>query len=150
MSLTRCPNGHMFSTRKHGNTCPYCNSVVNIAAPKSAEPAAKTNVAGDDDKTMPYLGETVGIHPVTGWLVCIEGAQVGQDYRIMAEKTLSGAQRKCMSVLSETTRFPAEIMRSLCMIRRNATFTCCQAIRQAWRITITRRYIHQWSWLLMT
>ena len=25
MSLMRCPNGHMFSTRKHGSICPYCN-----------------------------------------------------------------------------------------------------------------------------
>ena len=25
MSLMRCPNGHMFSTRKYGTTCPYCN-----------------------------------------------------------------------------------------------------------------------------
>ncbi|NEU28908.1 FHA domain-containing protein [Paenibacillus polymyxa] len=104
MSLTRCPNGHMFSTRKHGNTCPYCNTVVNIAAPKNAEPAAKTNVAGDDDKTMPYLGETVGIHPVTGWLVCIEGAQVGQDYRIMAEKNFIGrAEEMHVRIIGDNT-----------------------------------------------
>ncbi|MFM9276561.1 FHA domain-containing protein [Paenibacillus jiagnxiensis] len=87
MSLTRCPNGHMFSTRKHGYTCPYCNSAVHSEAP-----AGRQNVQqqGEDDKTMPYLGETTGIHPVTGWLVCIEGAQVGQDYRIMAEKNFIG------------------------------------------------------------
>ncbi len=25
MSLMRCPNGHMFNTRRHGSICPYCN-----------------------------------------------------------------------------------------------------------------------------
>ncbi len=84
MSLTRCTNGHMFSSRKHGSTCPYCNIVV--------EPAAKSTavMVADDDKTMPYLGEAEGVEPVTGWLVCIEGPQLGQDYRIMAEKNFIG------------------------------------------------------------
>ncbi|CAM4485365.1 MAG: FHA domain-containing protein [Paenibacillus macerans] len=90
MSLTRCMNGHMFSSRKHGNTCPYCNTTVEqpARAPKSAQsPAAAADM---DEKTMPYLGETTGIQPVTGWLVCVEGPQMGQDYRIMAEKNFIG------------------------------------------------------------
>ncbi|GIO01004.1 FHA domain-containing protein [Brevibacillus laterosporus] len=87
MSLTRCTNGHMFSTRKHGNTCPYCNIVVEQAA--RGENKSQVRPA-DEEKTMPYLGETTGIEPVTGWLVCIEGPQQGQDYRIMAEKNFIG------------------------------------------------------------
>ncbi|MWC31332.1 FHA domain-containing protein [Paenibacillus sp. MMS18-CY102] len=88
MSLTRCLNGHMFSTRKHGNVCPYCSVSVEPAAVKmdkrpSVQPA-------EDEKTMPYIGETRGIDPVTGWLVCIEGPQQGQDYRIMSEKNFIG------------------------------------------------------------
>ncbi|QDS32802.1 FHA domain-containing protein [Brevibacillus brevis] len=87
MSLTRCANGHMFSTRKHGSTCPYCSMVVE----PGAKPDNKAPVrVAEDDKTMPYLGETEGIEPVTGWLVCIEGPQQGQDYRIMAEKNFIG------------------------------------------------------------
>ncbi len=87
MSLTRCANGHMFSTRKHGNTCPYCNITVE-SMPKGE---SRRQASGDtEEKTMPYLGETVGIHPVTGWLVCIEGPQIGQDYRIMSEKNFIG------------------------------------------------------------
>lgn len=74
----------MFSSRKHGSTCPYCSLVVEPAAKSEGRPQARS--AEDDDKTMPYLGETEGIEPVTGWLVCIEGPQQGQDYRIMAEK----------------------------------------------------------------
>ncbi len=43
-----------------------------------------------DDKTLPYLGEMDGIDPVTGWLVCIEGPQMGRDYRILSEKNFIG------------------------------------------------------------
>ncbi|MBG9795980.1 hypothetical protein ABD76_27525 [Paenibacillus dendritiformis] len=89
MSLTRCANGHMFSTRKHGNICPYCN--ISVEAAPGGDAAAKKLVRPEEDeKTMPYLGETTGIDPVTGWLVCIEGPQLGQDYRIRAEKNFIG------------------------------------------------------------
>ncbi len=87
MSLTRCPNGHMFSTRKHGNVCPYCSSSVEFQGAKGGEKRPVQQVE-EDEKTMPYMGEVKGIDPVTGWLVCIEGPQLGQDYRIMAEKNL--------------------------------------------------------------
>ncbi|WP_088829948.1 MULTISPECIES: FHA domain-containing protein [Paenibacillus] len=87
MSLTRCANGHMFSTRKHGSVCPYCSMVVEPASKAESKKAARVQ---EDEKTMPYLGESEGIEPVTGWLVCIEGPQQGQDYRIMAEKNFIG------------------------------------------------------------
>ena len=70
MSLSRCLNGHMFSSRRHGNTCPYCNVVVEQSS-RNASPIAQSE--DEIEKTMPYLGETEGIEPVTGWLVCIEG-----------------------------------------------------------------------------
>ncbi|WP_339158682.1 FHA domain-containing protein [Paenibacillus sp. FSL W8-0186] len=88
MSLTRCLNGHMFSTRKHGNTCPYCNTTLEQP---SRNESRRPQIAEDmEEKTMPYLGETTGIQPVTGWLVCVEGPQMGQDYRILAEKNFIG------------------------------------------------------------
>ena len=77
MSLIRCSNGHMFSSRRHRNICPYCNVMVE-QEPKVANPAVAVAVAEPDDKTMPYLGEMDGIDPVTGWLVCIEGPQLGK------------------------------------------------------------------------
>lgn len=44
----------------------------------------------EDEKTLPYLGEMDGVDPVTAWLVCIEGPQIGRDYRILAEKNFIG------------------------------------------------------------
>ncbi|MGE8000570.1 FHA domain-containing protein [Lysinibacillus sp. NPDC093190] len=87
MSLIRCTNGHMFSSRRHRNVCPYCNVMVEQEQRPSSQ---QTAVAEVDDKTMPYLGEMDGIDPVTGWLVCIEGPQMGRDYRILSEKNFIG------------------------------------------------------------
>lgn len=84
MSLVRCTNGHMFSSRRHQNICPYCNVMVEQSTKTS------TAVMEEEDKTMPYLGEMDGIEPVTGWLVCIEGPQIGRDYRILSEKNFIG------------------------------------------------------------
>ncbi|GEN36401.1 FHA domain-containing protein [Aneurinibacillus danicus] len=101
MSLARCANGHMFSTRKHGSTCPYCNIVVE---PVLKNENRKVMAMDEDEKTMPYLGEVEGIEPVTGWLVCIEGPQIGQDYRIMAEKNFIGrAEEMHIRIIGDNT-----------------------------------------------
>ncbi len=87
MSLARCPNGHMYSTRKYGNTCPYCNTPSDQNQNKKT--VSHTN--DDDGKTRPIWDEEYdGIEPVVGWLVCIEGSQRGQDYRIRSEKNFIG------------------------------------------------------------
>jgi len=103
MSLTRCLNGHMFSTRKHGSTCPYCNTIVEQPARNDARRQVAA-AAEMDEKTMPYLGETTGIQPVTGWLVCVEGPQMGQDYRILAEKNFIGrAEEMQIRIIGDNT-----------------------------------------------
>ncbi|CAM3808868.1 FHA domain-containing protein [Marinicrinis lubricantis] len=89
MSLSRCANGHMFSTRKHGSTCPYCFMSAEVEPTGGHREQGNLALAADE-KTMPYLEEAGGIEPVTGWLVCIEGPQLGQDYRIHAEKNFIG------------------------------------------------------------
>lgn len=47
------------------------------------------------DPTMPvnYSGGPSAIQPVTGWLVCIEGAEKGRDYRLHAEMNYIGRGR---------------------------------------------------------
>lgn len=81
MSLIRCQNGHMFSERRYGTICPYCN----------IETATKENNIPQPD---PLEVETdllyQEIDPVCGWLVCIEGARVGKDYKIKAGKNFIG------------------------------------------------------------
>ena len=80
MSLMRCPNGHMFSTRKYGTICPYCN----MEAAAKEDPKAPEGF----EPPMELLEEEVP--PVCGWLVCIEGPRMGRDYKIKNGKNFVG------------------------------------------------------------
>ena len=53
MSLMRCPEGHLFSPRRYGNICPYCNKTVVLTKEKSIA----DDPEGIYDSKMPYLGE---------------------------------------------------------------------------------------------
>lgn len=86
MSLLRCPEGHLFSPRRYGNICPYCNKTVTLTKEKSISEDPEGNYNDD----MPYLGDLEVMDPVTGWLVCIEGPSKGRDYRILTEKNFLG------------------------------------------------------------
>lgn len=81
MSLTRCQNGHMFSARRYGTVCPYCN-LETATKPK---PELHPHEAELEEDL--YYEE---IEPVCGWLVCIEGVQRGLDYKIRTGKNFIG------------------------------------------------------------
>ena len=84
MSLGRCPEGHLFSTRRYGNLCPYCSKTVLL----SSRPSASEDELYNDD--MSLFDNSEVIDPVTGWLVCIEGPSQGRDYKIRTEKNFVG------------------------------------------------------------
>lgn len=81
-NLTRCQNGHMFSMRRHGTICPYCNLETATQEKQEIEttPADVEELLGDRDKT----------HRVCGWIVCIEGVRQGKDYKIRDGKNFIG------------------------------------------------------------
>ncbi|SNS15147.1 Inner membrane component of T3SS domain-containing protein [Anaerovirgula multivorans] len=81
MSLTRCKNGHMFSERRYGSICPYCN----IETATKEQPQTPPD---DFDIEDELLKEE--IQPVCGWIVCVEGARVGKDYKIREGKNFIG------------------------------------------------------------
>lgn len=85
MSLVRCPNGHVYNARRYGDICPYCSRKM-----PQAIVGRKTAVFGTPAK----LRED-GTRPVCGWLVCIEGTGLGNDYKIHIGKNFisSGAGR---------------------------------------------------------
>lgn len=87
MSLTKCPEGHLFSSRRYGNICPYCNQVVSLGTTKNY---VEEDPNGNFTDTIPLFGELEVMAPVTGWLVCIEGPPMGRDYRIFTEKNFLG------------------------------------------------------------
>lgn len=82
MSLIRCQNGHMFSERRYGTICPYCN--IETAAKENNN----ANLQQEPNIETELLYQEVD--PVCGWLVCIEGARVGKDYKIKTGKNFIG------------------------------------------------------------
>lgn len=83
MGLIRCSNGHLFSEKKNGTICPYCNTAVNKNVSTEEDPLGRY-------RDITYLGDLEILKPVTGWLVCLEGHSKGRDYRIVSEKNFIG------------------------------------------------------------
>lgn len=84
MSLVRCKNGHLFSARKYGNTCPYCS--IEIEERENNE----KRLIDESDKVASLLETGEEIEPVTGWLVCVAGPRKGKDYKIRTGKNFIG------------------------------------------------------------
>lgn len=80
-NLTRCANGHMFSVRRHGTVCPYCNLET------ATEEKKETGATDADVEALLTYGNT---EPVCGWIVCIEGVRQGKDYKIRDGKNFIG------------------------------------------------------------
>lgn len=80
MSLVKCPSGHVYNPICYGKICPYCKQKLQeeegTRKPEGFEPPVE------------LLQEEV--KPVYGWLVCIEGARVGMDYKVHSGKNFIG------------------------------------------------------------
>lgn len=46
--------------------------------------------AAPSDKTVAILKNEIGVDPVVGWLVCVEGSQKGRDFRLHSENNFIG------------------------------------------------------------
>ena len=80
-NLIRCQNGHMFSSRRYGTICPYCNIET---ATREKQETGKTEIEVEESL---FLQEE---NPVCGWIVCVAGPRRGKDYKIMAGQNLVG------------------------------------------------------------
>lgn len=80
-NLIYCQNGHVFSKKRHGTVCPYCNMETATKEQKEVQ------------RSKPPLEEELlgkEIKPVCGWIVCIDGSQQGKDYQIIQGKNVIG------------------------------------------------------------
>jgi len=80
-NLTRCANGHLFSTRRYGTVCPYCN--METATKERQE----TEATDADVENLLSYGD---VEPVCGWIVCIAGPRRGKDYKVRNGKNFVG------------------------------------------------------------
>ena len=113
MAITRCSHGHFYDSAKH-SVCPYCGVSAEAidgktrrvpeAPPPGSAPAASSHpappitppaapVASPADSGVTravYRDARTGTNPVVGWLVCVEGADRGRDFRLHSEKNFIG------------------------------------------------------------
>lgn len=111
MKMKRCPNGHLYDFNKN-SSCPYCNKdsiagTGTMMKPKNVNykrsmaaldnevtmgnlPSTPAPSSNGDGKTIAFWDEKMGIRPVVGWFICIEGPDKGRDYRIKSEKNFIG------------------------------------------------------------
>lgn len=119
MALTECANGHLYDTSQYA-ACPYCSGGVNrvefgaggdsglgktvgvagggnqavelgaTVAPSGYNRGREQSRENDTGKTVAVFQKNFSREPVAGWLVCIEGAEKGKDYRIAAKNNSIG------------------------------------------------------------
>lgn len=84
MKLIRCMSGHIYDSETYIDACPYCSS-------KEKDKEINLNQEIEkESKTVGYWIKELSVDPVVGWLVCIEGADKGKDYRIINERNFIG------------------------------------------------------------
>ena len=96
-NLIRCQNGHMFSKRRYGTVCPYCNIET---ATKEKQETGRTEVEIEED----LFREDV--KPVCGWIVCIDGPRQGKDYQVVQGKNFVGGADKMDPQIRGNKEFP--------------------------------------------
>ena len=72
----------MFSARRYGTVCPYCN--IETATQEKRE------TGRDSEEVLEELLFAQETAPVCGWIVCISGPRQGKDYKIRSGKNFIG------------------------------------------------------------
>jgi hypothetical protein len=105
-----CNNGHQMEDS--WTDCPYCVKTgyrsVGLAADDKTRPEMSVLVPQDKPENKPEFdgGKTVLLAsikrpPVVGWLVVLNGAQKGEDFRLHEGKNGLGTARDCEVVLRD-------------------------------------------------
>ncbi|WP_150050339.1 MULTISPECIES: FHA domain-containing protein [Methylomonas] len=101
MKLMRCEYGHYYDASQHSR-CPTCG-VADLGVQTQVSQSAsaridhevtqvrgQANSVADIGVTVAMVRKNIGIDPVVGWLVCVEGPEKGRDYRIRSERNSIG------------------------------------------------------------
>lgn len=106
MGIIQCSKGHFYDSQTNAS-CPYCTGAagsVGVTQPLGGFAGSRSpfpmdqnrgfnNVllgAEDKQKTVALMKKGLGVDPVVGWLVCIEGVDKGKDYRIRGQRNFIG------------------------------------------------------------
>jgi hypothetical protein len=78
---------------------------------------------GDDEVTVALSSKAIGIDPVCGWLVCVEGPDKGRDYRIKSERNFIGRSANQDIVISGDQTISRENHASITQDPKTLIFT---------------------------
>ena len=96
MRIVKCANNHYYDETQYSK-CPYCEN-GGVSADDEGKTVGYTDYL-NEEKTIAWNGlgteEDVKkgggkFNPVVGWLVCVEGAEKGRDYRICSGRNYIG------------------------------------------------------------
>ena len=77
-----------------GNTVPVAPTPVTASPFGNANFDSPARPPADSGRTQAVIKKEIGIDPVVGWLICTEGADKGQDYRLHADNNYIGRGEK--------------------------------------------------------
>ena len=119
MNLTRCSGGHFYDSDKY-SSCPHCSANSGMASGDLTVPMGpsedvtvalaqddiKTSIqtlsqktdsitgggskTDDDQKTISYSSQNLGTEPVVGWLVVVDGPDLGLDFKLKTGRNFIG------------------------------------------------------------
>ena len=106
MAVLLCHRGHYYDSDKY-ESCPHCalaasaEDSVTVALGHAQEQQrssiAKERLVAFARKDAPAADKTISVftvaskqNPVVGWLVCVEGAEKGMDFRLHAGRNFVG------------------------------------------------------------
>ena len=95
MDMKQCAQGgHYYDGKIHAN-CPYCNTAdINATVALNRGVAAGDGNGDGDGRTVAVIKQSLGVDPVVGWLVSLDGEEKGKDYRIHADNNYIGRSAK--------------------------------------------------------
>ena len=124
-NLIRCQNGHMFSKKRYGTVCPFCN--IETATPEKKE------VQSEVDIEEALFHED--IKPVCGWIVCVSGPRQGKDYKVVSGKNFIGrADDMNIQILGDNEYFPSKSCRYRFRSKEKKRRFFCREIPMDWFI----------------
>lgn len=102
-------------------------SVLNEGKTLPPKNYSKEKKVDDENKTVGLMKEKLGIDPVVGWLVCIEGKEIGKDYKIRGQINTIGRSEKMDICIKEDNTISFENHARLSFSERNNRFNLIPA-----------------------
>ncbi len=109
--MKQCVNGHFYDDARYPD-CPYCanraqdaGKTVGLNQPaaigKTVPLRTPAQEAGQAGKTVGILKKDLGIDPVVGFVVCVDGPHKGTDFRLRSGRNFLGRSQEMDVALTD-------------------------------------------------